>query len=253
MTRTQQAASERSRPAERRESIAADSRGSAAHWVLFAAGLILFVAGLGVVVGMPGSPLTDVGPDTTTPDATQPTDRPATPATTAPTTRPPTTPAATPAPTTDRQPTRRPETTSQAPTTTSRAPTTTARRTTTGRSASARILAFYPSRGSYETGETVFSRVVVQNTGQRKHTYFVGYSVIGPDGREYHNGGTTGTKVTLDPGERASVPLEWRVERGVPAGPYDTLTIVWAESDRSKLETELDEGLVKDVFEVERD
>ena len=101
-----------------------------------------------------------------------------------------------------------------------------------------------------EDGETVEADVVVQNTGEDEHTYFVGFSVYGADGEERHNQGTTGTTVTLGPGDEETVTVTWEVEDDAPTGSYEAETAVWEESDRSGLETRLDDVLRDGAFEV---
>lgn len=254
------------------------------QWLLTVAGLVMFVAGLVTVVGLPiGGPggtagdvtptPTDVPPDVTTQQPPEPT------ATSTPTGPEQTTAASTPdeperttvertpepprqtttvAPTTTAAPapttTSEPTTTTTAPwrTTTEQPTTTTAPTTTASPSVDATFVAFYPDRGVYETRDQARSQVTVRNTGNTRHTFFVGYSAIGPNGKEYHNGGTTGTKLTLDPGETETVILSWRVEGDAPAGTYDALTVVYQESSRSNLRTELDRALIEDVFRVEK-
>lgn len=251
-------------PSAARSLFADDAGAAKTNWLLLATGLVFFVVGLGVVVGLPGTGSLGGAPTTTGPVTPSPTDgtAQAQPVRTT-TTQPPTQPSATTQPPATTRPpitTIQPPTTTTPPPTTTRPPTTTPPQTTTqpppttttGGAPNARILAFYPDRGTYKTGEKVRARVTVQNTGSTKHTFFVGYSVIGPDDGEYHNGGTTGTKVTLSPREYKTVTVEWKVEAAAPAGQYDALTIVWAEHDRANLDTPLDRVLVKDAFKVEK-
>ncbi len=105
--------------------------------------------------------------------------------------------------------------------------------------------------GSFKPGDSVNAYVQVRNTGNTEHTFFVGYSAIGPDGKEYDNNDETGTRVTLAPGEVRTVELAWRVESEAPAGEYDAQLSVWQESDRDQLETSLDSIRTVDVFEVQ--
>lgn len=114
----------------------------------------------------------------------------------------------------------------------------------------ARITDFSPSSGAYRAGDDVTSRVEVENTGNTRHTFFVGYGVVDEDGNSYDNDGTTGTEVTLDPGERTTVTVAWTVEEDVPAGSYGAGTAVWKESNRDDLETRLDDRRVQNAFEV---
>lgn len=105
--------------------------------------------------------------------------------------------------------------------------------------------------GSYKPGDTVRATATVENTGNREHTYFVGYSVRGPNRNWYDNDGSTGTTVTLQPGERRAVDLEWTVEDGAPVGSYDVKSTVWEEQDRDNLYTGLDTVEQYNRFDVE--
>jgi len=91
--------------------------------------------------------------------------------------------------------------------------------------------------GEYERGDTVDATVTVENTGNREHTFFVGYSVIDENGQKYDNDNSTGRPITLDVGEQRTVDLSWKVEDDAPKGTYDIVTAVWKESDRTQLET----------------
>lgn len=114
----------------------------------------------------------------------------------------------------------------------------------------AKITDFSPSSGAYRIGDDVTSRVEVENTGNTRHTFFVGYGVIDEDGNFHDNDGTTGTQVTLDAGERTTVSVSWTVEEDAPMGNYGAGTAVWQESNPEALETRLDDARVKNVFKV---
>ena len=108
-----------------------------------------------------------------------------------------------------------------------------------------------PSSGTYSEDESIWTSANVENTGNTDHTFFVGYTVHGPDGSEYDNGDGTGQTVTLEPDESATVDLEWIVESDVPDGEYDVQVAVWEESDRDDLQTRLDEEWEYSAFEIE--
>ncbi|UHH26812.1 hypothetical protein [Halobacterium noricense] len=116
--------------------------------------------------------------------------------------------------------------------------------------ASARILNFNQDSGSFEAGERVTAEVEVRNTGSSDQTFFVGYSMVGPNGNWHDNDGQTGTTVTLSPNEREWVSVSWTVSNDVPVGEYDAVTSVWAESDRDNLQTRLDSARQNGAFEV---
>ena len=81
---------------------------------------------------------------------------------------------------------------------------------------------------TYETGDSVNATVDVINTGEKRWEFFVGYSVRhNESGETYDNTGQTGTFVSLKPGERKTVTLEWLVDNGAKGGEYDVLTAVW--------------------------
>lgn len=101
--------------------------------------------------------------------------------------------------------------------------------------------------GEYRDDETVDARVQVENTGNREHTYFVGYSVTGPDGAIYDAPGET---VTLVPGSTERVDLEWEIPGDVNAGYYDARVSVWKGSDPTNLQTRLADVDRVDQFEV---
>lgn len=233
-----------------------DERGRATiQLVLFAAGVVLFVAGLLVVAG--GSPFAPTTSGTANATDT-PTGTP-TPAATA-TATPAATDSSTDSPTDSSTSTSSPtatddETETSSPTTTATASPTPSSNTTTNGSVDARILAFSVQGGTYQPGDLVNGSVTVRNTGTKNHTFFVGFSVIGPDGDYYYNEDTnaTGKQVQLEPGERKTVAVQWRVESDAPDGEYDAVTIVWKEHERQNLETQLDRVRIDDVFRVERE
>ena len=93
--------------------------------------------------------------------------------------------------------------------------------------------------GEYTSGDEVTTTVEIENTGSGEHTFFVGYSAIGPEDDAYDNEGTTGTTETIPAGERREVELSWEVPATAPEGHYDLVTAVWLESDRDELQTRL--------------
>lgn len=107
-----------------------------------------------------------------------------------------------------------------------------------------------PEGGGYHVGEDVPSDVEVENRGDERHTFFVGYGVVGPNGDVYDNDGETGTQVSLSPGEQDTVTVSWTVEEAAPTGSYTAGASVWAESNPDRLETRLDEVRVQNAFDV---
>lgn len=115
---------------------------------------------------------------------------------------------------------------------------------------SAEIESIGPASGQFAEGQVVTTSIEVRNTGEAEHTFFVGYSVRGPDGEAYDNGDTTGRPVTIAAGATVQVELEWQVTRAAPSGKYDIEVVVWAEADRSELETSLAKTVEREAFEV---
>lgn len=115
----------------------------------------------------------------------------------------------------------------------------------------ARINEFSLADETVTEGDTVHADVVVENTGETEHTFFVGFSVVGPDDEIRHNQGTTGTPVTLSPGEERTVTVEWNVEEDAPTGSYEAITAIWKESSPSELETQFDQSTREDGFQLE--
>ena len=113
----------------------------------------------------------------------------------------------------------------------------------------ASILDFSPEGGTYRSGDTQRAQVTVENTGNREHTFFVGYTAIGPDDELFNNDDRTGRTVTLAAGETRTVPVEWTVEGDAPAGTYSAVTAIWKE-DSGDLETDLDRTRSDNAFEV---
>lgn len=107
--------------------------------------------------------------------------------------------------------------------------------------------------GAYSNGDTVDAEATVENTGNREHTFFLGYSVYGPNGDDYDNNDMTGTPVSLEPGEDTDVSLSWDVNPDAPDGVYDAEVAVWEESDRDNLRTRLEEWREEDAFEIEQE
>lgn len=108
--------------------------------------------------------------------------------------------------------------------------------------------------GEYNQGETVEASVVVENTGDRTHEFFVGHSVFDSAGKEYTNDDQTGTTVELAPGESQQVSIPWVVEGDsgskVPVDTYDSQITVWVESDRDNLMTPIETVENEGAFEV---
>jgi len=113
----------------------------------------------------------------------------------------------------------------------------------------ASIVDFSPEESTYRSGDTQQAQVTVENTGNREHTYFVGYGAIGPGGEVFTNDGDTGRAVTIAAGEQRTVTVEWTVESDAPAGAYGAQSVLWKEGE-GDLETRLDRAQTSTAFEV---
>jgi hypothetical protein len=121
---------------------------------------------------------------------------------------------------------------------------------TTG--ATARIHDWHVTEGAFGTGQIVTAALGVENTSGQAHTFFVGFSAVGPDGTAYNNERSTGQRVTLAGGALTTVRVDWLVERDAPEGRYTAHLAVWAEDDRDALRTLLDEVRAPGAFTVAR-
>lgn len=107
--------------------------------------------------------------------------------------------------------------------------------------------------GRYSQGDTIAATAVVENTGPSRHTFFVGFGAVGPSGDIFDNRGTTGSTVTLDPGEEKRIPLRLEVTDRMAAGEYELEAAVWKEQDRDELETRLGAVEFEDSITIEGD
>jgi hypothetical protein len=114
----------------------------------------------------------------------------------------------------------------------------------------ARIVTFDPDQGTFEPGDAVTATVWVENTGDQRHTFFVGFSARGPNGNYHYNEGETGESISLAPGERGAVTVVWQIGDNAPDGRYDAVTIVWQEQRSEGLETELDREMTRGAFRI---
>ena len=114
----------------------------------------------------------------------------------------------------------------------------------------AKIIDMSVEPGTYKNGEVVKAEAIVKNTGTDKHTFFLGFSVKGPEGNWWDNKGTTGRKITLSAGEQNSYSLEWKVEDKAPGGQYDVLAVIWEESVRNNLQNRLDQERIRNAFTI---
>ncbi len=74
-------------------------------------------------------------------------------------------------------------------------------------------------------------RFVVENTGNVEHTFHLRYRPIAPDGIVADTGENGVEEVTLAPGERRSISLDWEIADDADAGEYDIGVEVWNSSE----------------------
>ena len=115
---------------------------------------------------------------------------------------------------------------------------------------SARITDIDPDTGTYEAGQEVDTRVTVENTGDTDHTFHVGYSVRDPNGDWWDNDGTTHESITLAPGERDTVTVEWAVEENAPEGEYGVWTALYTDVTSEGPQNRIDDANDQGVFAV---
>jgi surface glycoprotein (TIGR04207 family) len=116
----------------------------------------------------------------------------------------------------------------------------------------AEITEFNSPSGNYFRGDDVNLGITIKNTGETRHEFFVGYSVVDEKGNEYNNSDSTGKEIELAPGESESASLSWVVPKTAPTESYDIVSAVWAENDPDNLQSQLDRREKTDQIQVER-
>lgn len=118
----------------------------------------------------------------------------------------------------------------------------------------ARITGLSVAGGVYRPGDEVPATVRVRNTGDRDHTFVVGYSAVDPRGTGYHNDCSTDQDLTVSAGETRTTTVTWIVEDDAPTGTYDAAFIVWRRRNgRCGLQGNLDRRYVSGAFRVVND
>lgn len=109
--------------------------------------------------------------------------------------------------------------------------------------------------GTFVQDEQVQAEAVIENTGEKPHRFFVGYSAftdVSGSRTYFDNGGTTGSFVSLAPGETATVPVSWTVESAAPTGQrYGYGVAAWPGFPERGMER-LDDEFRTDAFSVEQ-
>ncbi len=81
----------------------------------------------------------------------------------------------------------------------------------------AEIRGYDPATGTYNPGDVVFSRLMFENTGNVRHTFYIGCTYTDVNGDPYH---MSSIGITLDPGVTSGwVTMSWTV----PAVPVESL------------------------------
>ena len=99
----------------------------------------------------------------------------------------------------------------------------------------------------YETGDSVYADVTVENTGGITHNSYIGYSVEDKNGKWWD---ATYKNLYLSPGETKTVRLTWTVESGAPEGFYLARVAVWEKESGGKLHGQMDREEKPDAFRV---
>lgn len=239
--------------------------GRTVQLVLTLVGVALFISAAAIVLTSGGglSLFSDDGDDaefetptvTPTPDEGTPAENEDTPTQT-PADTPTTTPepeTETPPPDDEDTPTPEPDTPGDETETPNETETPTETETESDGEVDGRIVGYAQESNSYTYGDTVEAEVTVRNTGETEHTFYIGFTVVGPNGDRYDNDGQTHESVTLEPGETGTVTVQWDVEDDAEPGQYDVETALWAEEDDGDLNDELDRVSIPDAFELEEE
>jgi len=106
------------------------------------------------------------------------------------------------------------------------------------------------SSGNFSVGDEVDTSVSVKNVGTRDATFYVTYSVVGPDGNSYYGKGGDVGKLSIDKNKQRNLDLSWRVPSSAPDGSYGVRVKVWNEDSPKYLNTVLSRVEKQDSFRV---
>ncbi|MFB6282876.1 MAG: hypothetical protein ABEK59_02950 [Halobacteria archaeon] len=101
--------------------------------------------------------------------------------------------------------------------------------------------------GTVSPATSFTTTVEVENTGEAKKTYYLGYGVRDEDGN-YHYGASGGGKLTLAPGETQLRNLSFSLGSNAKPGSYDVTVTLWNEKNVEHLHTRLDSRTIEDAF-----
>jgi len=114
------------------------------------------------------------------------------------------------------------------------------------------ITAISPAHGQYDGDDSVMTSATIKNTGTVEHSFFVQYTVYGPEASEFHNSHDAGQEVHVQPNESQTIELTWDVEPDAPDGDYDVEIALWEETNPENLENHIDEERESNAFEIVR-
>jgi len=101
--------------------------------------------------------------------------------------------------------------------------------------------------GQFSVGDRVNASLEIENTGDERHEFYIGYSVKDPAGKwwdaPYRN-------IVLDPGNKSLVELSWEVDSMAPAGNYTARVAVWKGRAGELLVDQCDSKDEVNAFEV---
>lgn len=115
----------------------------------------------------------------------------------------------------------------------------------------ATIAGYQQEHPTYTYGDTVWARVKVHNPTNQRQVYYLGYSVIGPNGKAYDNHHTTDQKVMVLPRGTRTAQVHWNVEQDAPTGKYNVVVALYTDrTPDGRLHHRVDKRTYKGVFRL---
>ena len=114
----------------------------------------------------------------------------------------------------------------------------------------AEITSYNPAIGTYNTGNVVSSRLMFENTGNVRHTFYIGCTYTDVNGDPYH---MSSIEITLDPGVTSGwVTMSWTVPAVPVESWYDiTVAILETNPDTDSSAISLDSLSSSDSFYID--
>ncbi len=104
---------------------------------------------------------------------------------------------------------------------------------------------------TYTYGKTVWAKVKIHNPTNQQQIYYLGYSVIGPNGKAYDNHHSTDQKVMVLPHGTRTAEVHWNVEQNAPTGKYDVVLALYTDrTPDGRLHHRIDKRTVKGAFRL---